>query len=484
MRLTASDASFLYAETSSGPMHISSVVIIDGELSYDDVYQHFESRMHLLPAYQRKLALVPMNIAHPVWVPDPDFDLKNHLIDQPLAEGTTEDEAIALAVTLNEDMLDRSKPLWMAHVLRGVPGKTIMLHQTHHCMIDGASGVELAAIIYDFDIDGDEVAEPKETTEEIKTLHPQQIFSDALNENISAMARTNWSAQLAPPNTGQQAMVQRAAKVMSDFVSKPAITAPFNAGLVSPKRELGWTKKSFDDIRSIRRALGGTINDIVLTVVSEAVAEYLAYKDENTADQYLRVMCPVNVRTEDQKGALGNRVSAIFPMLPAWSMATPLRLTSVIAETERIKQNGDAHALTYMQERAPDQWPIALWPTQFVGTALDPTRFAANFPMPVLPQLGPRPPMLGYNFTCTNVPASQVPQYMLGKQVTDQIGLLILNGNVGFSVTILSYNKTLFFGFICEPRLLPEIDRIVASADQAFDNLLEAANERATSISA
>ena len=111
MRLTASDASFLYAETSSGPMHISSVVIIDGELSYDDVYAHFESRMHLLPAYQRKIALVPMNIAHPVWVPDPDFDLKNHLIDQPLAEGTKIDEAIAFAVTLNEDMLDRSKPL-------------------------------------------------------------------------------------------------------------------------------------------------------------------------------------------------------------------------------------------------------------------------------------------------------------------------------------------------------------------------------------
>ena len=481
MRLTASDASFLYAETSSGPMHISSVVVIDGELDYDDVFKHFESRMHLLPAYRRKLGLVPMNIAHPVWVQDPDFDLKNHLIDQPMSEGTSLDEAIDFAVQINEDMLDRNKPLWMAHVIRGVPGKTLMLHQTHHCMIDGASGVELAAIIYDFDPEGDEVGDAKEEPE-AKPLLPQQLFTEALNENISAIARTDWSAQLAPPNASQQAMVQRAAKVMSDFVAKPALTAPFNAGLVSPKRRLGWTKKSFDDIRSIRRALGGTINDIVLTVVSEAVAEYLAYKNENTADQYLRVMCPVNVRTEDQKGALGNRVSAIFPMLPAWSMATPLRLTSVIAETERIKQNGDAHALTYMQERAPDQWPVALWPTQFVGTAWDPTRFAANFPMPVMPQVGPRPPMLGYNFTCTNVPASQVPQYMLGKQVSDQIGLLILNGNVGFSVTILSYNKTLFFGFICEPRLLPEIERIVASADTAFENLLAAANERATTI--
>ena len=99
-----------------------------------------------------------------------------------------------------------------------------------------------------------------------------------------------------------------------------------------------------------------------------------------------------------------------------------------------------------------------------------------------MPQMGPRPPMLGYNFTCTNVPASQVPQYLLGHQITDQIGLLILNGNVGFSVTILSYNKTLFFGFICEPRLLPEIEVIVEGAEVAFTNLLNAARDRVDTI--
>ena len=481
MRLTASDAAFLYGETASGPMHISSILILDGELEFDDVFQHFQSRMHLLPAYRRKLAQVPMNIAHPIWVEDPKFALENHLIDLPLTAGTDLDEAIDKAVEINEPLLDRSKPLWMTYVIRGVPGKTLMLHQTHHCMIDGASGVELMAIIYDFDADADRT-EPQMLEEAAREPLPQELFNDALSENLQAMSRVDWMRQFAPPGADQQVLVQRAAKVMSDFVTKPVMTTPFNSGFVSPHRKLGWLKKSFDEIREIRRALGGTINDIVLTVVSEAVAEYLAQKGEDTSDQYIRIMCPVNVRTENQKGALGNRVSAIFPVLPAWSMSTPLRLTSVIAETERIKRNGDAQALTYMQERAPDQWPVALWPTQLVGTPWDPSRYAAAFPAPVMPQMGPRPPMLGYNFTCTNVPASQVPQYLLGHQITDQIGLLILNGNVGFSVTILSYNKTLFFGFICEPRLLPEIEVIVEGAEVAFTNLLNAARDRVDTI--
>ncbi len=482
MRLTASDASFLYGESASGPMHISSIVIIDGELEFDMVYQHFAGRMHLLPAYQRKLAQVPLNLAHPVWVEDPDFNLADHLLDCPLEPGTDLDEAIAHAVTMNEPLLDRTKPLWMAHVIRGVPGKTLMLHQTHHCMIDGASGVELAAIIYDFDPQGDEVGEVKARGEVPSVPLPQQLFQDALTDNMAEFAKTDWAARMRIPEAPQQAMMQRAAKVMSDFVSKPVMTTPFNAGLVGPQRKLGWMKKSFDEIREIRRALGGTINDIVLTVVSEGVAGYLAAQNENTTDQYVRIMCPVNVRTEDQKGALGNRVSAIFPVLPAWTMSTVMRLTTVIAETERIKQNQDAQALTYMQEQATNQWPVALWPTQFVGTPWDPTRLAANFPPPVMPNIGPRPPMVGYNFTCTNVPGPQVPQYLLGAPITDQIGLLILNGNVGFSVTILSYNKTLYFGFISEPRLLPEVEQIVAGAEVAFENLLNAARERTAQL--
>lgn len=481
MRLSTSDASFLYMESASGPMHISSVVVIDGALKFEDVFAHFEARIHLLPAYRRKLAQVPFNIAHPSWVDDPDFDLANHVTHEPMPEGTDLDEAIAYAVKLNEPMLDRSKPLWNFRVITGVPDMTVILQATHHCMIDGASGIELQAIIYDFDPKGDPVEAPKQPWEPGSVPGPVDVFNEALNEKMAQLAQTDWTAVMRPPEGDNQRLMQRAGQVMQNFLTRPAMTTPFNAGLVGPQRKLSWIKLSFDEIREVRRALGGTINDVVLAMATESIARYLEEQGEQTTDQYLRIMCPVNVRTENQKGALGNQVSAIFPVLPAWPMNPLQRLAAVSVETDRIKTNQDAQALTLMQESAVEPWPVALWPSQLVGTPMDPTQSAAMFPMPVMPA-GMRPPMMGYNFTCTNVPGSQVPQYLCGRPIRDQIGLLVLTGNVGFSLTILSYNKTLFFGFICEPRLLPDIERISEGAEQVFNELLDAARTRAASM--
>jgi len=480
MRLTTSDASFLYLETASGPMHISSIMILEGDMEFADIYDHFEARMHLLPAYRRKLAQIPFNLAHPKWVDDPDFDLANHLIHHPVQAGTSLDEAIDMAVRINEPMLDRTRPLWMTYVITGVADTTLVLHATHHCMIDGASGVELMAIIYDFDPAGDPVTPPSEPWEPAAPPAPASLFTEALSENLQELGETNWG-ELISTSSDQQSLMRRATKVVADFVAKPVVTAPFNAGMVGPHRRLAWMKQPFDDIREVRRALGGTINDIVLTLVSEAVAQYLEEHGEPTTDQYMRIMCPVNVRTEDQQGALGNQVSAIFPVLPAWPMAATQRLSAVCAETEKIKQNQEAQALTLLQESAPEPWPVALWPTQLIGTSYDPTQLASRFPMPVLPQ-GMRPPNVGYNFTCTNVPGAQVPQYLCGHRITDQVGLLILTGNVGFSTTILSYNKTLFFGFISEPRLMPDVEKISIAAARTFDDLLEQARQRAATL--
>jgi len=463
-------------------MHISSVNILDGEVAFEEVFDHFAARMHLLPAYRRKLAQVPLNIAHPSWVDDPDFDLANHLIHKALPEGTSLEEAMDVAVELNEPMLDRSKPLWLTYVISGVPGRTLILHETHHCMIDGASGVELLAIIYDFDKKGDPVTPPKHDWVPEPAPGAGELFSEALGENLQALRETDWSNLWKTP-ANQSEMLQRATKVVTDFVTKPVVTAPFNAGLVGPHRRLAWMKQSFGEIREIRRALGGTINDVVLTLVSEAVAQYLEEHDEKTADQHMRIMCPVNVRTENQQGALGNQVSAIFPILPAWSMDPTQRLAVVCAETAKIKQNQEAQALTLLQDSAPEPWPVALWATQLVGTPMDPTRLAANMPMPLLPH-GIRPPNIGYNFVCTNVPGAQVPQYLCGHQITDQVGLLVLTGNVGFSVTILSYNQMLFFGFISEPRLMPDVEKIAQGAEQTFSALLAQARQRADSLKA
>ncbi len=486
MRLSASDASFLYAESHSGPMHISAIYIIEGELAYETVFQHIADRIHLIPAYRRKVALVPINMGHPKWVEDPDFDLKYHVRNHQLPPGATLEEGIDAASKLNEPMMDRNHPLWCCYVISGVEDRTLLLQMTHHAMIDGASGVELSTILYDFDPKGEPVP-PDE-----QGWHPKpppggfELFTEALQENLENLPRMDAAdmspAALSEQSEKQQALIRRAGELFSGFVTRPAITAPFNASLIGPERRVRFLKRGFAEIREVRRALGGTINDVVLTVVSEGIARYLQAHDEPVGNQHMRIMCPVNVRTEDQQGSLGNQVSAIFPSLPAWSMPLKNRLAVVCAETERIKKDEDAQALTLASESTANVWPLAMAPTHLVGTPLDPTAVLARVPWPIPPKSGWRPPNAGINFVCTNVPGVQMPQYLAGHQILDTIGLLILTGNIGFSVTVSSYNKQLYFNFICEPRLLPDLELVVESVSDAFEELLAEAREHVAEL--
>ncbi|MEZ5598818.1 MAG: wax ester/triacylglycerol synthase family O-acyltransferase [Pseudomonadales bacterium] len=480
-RLTASDASFLYAESASGPMHISSIYVLEGELPYERVLQLMAERIHLIPSYRRRLAMVPFNLGHPTWVEDDRFDLSYHVRSHDLGPDASLDDAIDYAVTLNEPMLDRTRPLWLMHVIRGVPDRTLILQMTHHCLIDGASGIELTTIIYDLERNPPPTRPPETAWAPSPPPGAAELFAEALRENVQGLGKVDTGVWTDPDVRDKQAaLMRRAMEVGSRFVNKPAITASFNASIVGSKRRARYLKKSFADIREIRRSVGGTINDVVLAVISEAVARYLDGRREAVRNQHLRIMCPVNVRTESQKGALGNQVSAIFPMLPAWPMTVEARMEAVITEMERIKQDQDAQAMTLLTEASSTAWPLAMAPTQLVGTPFDATRWMADVPWPVMPNVGWRPPNPGINFVCTNVPGVQVPQYMAGHEVLDTIGLLILSGNIGFSLTILSYNKQLFFNFICEPRLMPDLENLVAHADAVFGELLEAASARAS----
>lgn len=483
MRLSATDASFLYTESVSGPMHISSIYVLEGVLSFEQVFDHIAGRIHLVPSFMRKIAYVPFSLGHPKWVDDPQFDLANHIHEHRLPTGASLEDGIDFAIELNEPMLDRSRPLWNTHVIGGVEGKTLLLHVTHHAMIDGASGIELAQVIYDLAPDPEPVSPPDNPWHPQPTPSGPELFQEAMSENLQALQNENPGSWL-PSTSQQRAQLAQTVGLLSSFFTRPVITAPFNASIVGPKRRLRYIKRPFSEIREIRRALGGTINDVVLAVVTEAVARYLSAHDEPAKNQHLRVMCPVNVRTEDLKGALGNQVSGIFPVIPAWPMSPRSRLAVVCAETERIKQNEDAQAMTLATESSSGLWPLAMAPTQLIGTALDPTRLAAHIPWPVIPNIGWRPPNPGINFVCTNVPGVQVPMYLAGHRVTDTIGVLILSGNIGFSTTVLSYNKELFINYICEPRLLPDLELMISATTDAFDELLSEARTHTAQLNA
>ena len=187
------------------------------------------------------------------------------------------------------------------------------------------------------------------------------------------------------------------------------------------------------------------------------------------------MMCPVNVRREDEHGALGNRVSGVFPIVSASPKPIVERLDKVRWEMEHIKHNREAQALELMTESIPTVPPITMAHTMLIGTPFDPTTLAARLPVPVPPSYGQRPPLLGFNFTCTNVPGVQVPQYIAGHQVLDTLGVLMLGGTLGYGVAVGSYDQNLYFNFICDPRLMSDLELMASGVDDAFSELLEAA---------
>ena len=163
MRLTVQDASFIYGETASGPMHGVAISVIEGEVPFERIYHHFESRIHLVPRFRQRLVFVPFNLAHAKWVDDPTFDLKNHLKHHTLPKRANLDKAIEHALQLGEPLLDRARPLWLTYVLTGVPGRTVLAQMGHHAMVDGASGVDISMVMLDLEPDAPDPPPPTGT---------------------------------------------------------------------------------------------------------------------------------------------------------------------------------------------------------------------------------------------------------------------------------------------------------------------------------
>ncbi len=475
MRLTAQDASFLYSETASGPMHVAGIAVIEGELDLETIRKHIATRLHLVPRYRQRLAMVPFNLAHPKWVDDPDFDLANHVKAHRLPDGSTIDDAIAAALKLNEPLLPRHRPLWMMHVIQGVENRTVLLQSGHHAMVDGASGIDISLVLFDLQKNAPPQAAEPWHPKPLPT--PMELATEATLETLHSLMPDN-PFKAANFTSERMELLRRALESMTRFLAEPVLTAPWNAAPVGPKRRFLWRKYAFAEFRRIRGLFGGTINDVVLAVVVEAAARYLKAHDENAADRHLRLMCPVNVRTEDERGTLGNRVSAIFPVFNAEPMPITERLQKVRWETEQIKNNREAQAIQLMMEATPNVPPVAMAPTWLIGTPWDPSAIAAKFPLPVPPSFGPRLPMLGFNLVCTNVPGVQTTQYLAGHRILDNLGVLVLTGTLGYGVVISSYNRNIYFNFICDPRLMPDLELMASNADDAFNELLAAAHRR------
>lgn len=475
MRLSEQDASFLYTETASGPMQTAGILVIEGELSFDEVFEHYARRIHLVPRLRQRLIFVPMNLAHPKWADDPEFDVANHFEHHEIASGATVQEGLDRLCELNEGIMDRNRPLWKVFVLTGVKDRTLILQQVHHAMIDGASGIQMSTVLLDFEENPEPIEPESEPWAPPALPSAMELTTEALQEN----ARSAMSASVfRPPSSDAREQLQRGFSAMTRFFTEPAITAPWNASVLGPKRKLVASEFDFAAFREIRRAFGGTINDVALTMTTHGAACYLEDHNEYAENQKLRLMCPVNVRTEGETGDLGNRVSAIFPMLPAYSMDMVERHRLVCEETAKIKEAGEAQAMTLMQENSISIPPMAMAPLLLVGTPFDPTRLAAALPPPVFPSPGRRPPSFGINFVVTNVPGVQVQQYLAGHKMLAMYSIMMMSGNLGLGIAIVSYNQKMIFNFTSDPRLMADVDLFRDHVNEGFNELLNLARKQ------
>ncbi|MCI0820136.1 MAG: wax ester/triacylglycerol synthase family O-acyltransferase, partial [Chloroflexi bacterium] len=418
-RLSAQDASFLYMERKESALHIGSIGVFEGQISYDQFVNNIRSKLHLIPRYQQIATPAPFNLGHPTWEWDQEFDLSHHIFQVTL-EGATDEELYEKAAELFAPMLDRDKPLWELYVVNGLAGdRSALVSKVHHCLVDGVSGIELLMIMLDVSAD----PPPPPPAPEIEKKRPEPQFMrliDALLDNVSAdldrlAARSTLNVDIAGGET-QVRSIARALETALPYVQVPMVRAPFNKPLKGG-RVVAFSEFSFQEIRKIRQSAGGTVNDVVLTVLGGALGRYFEMHGQTTERRMARVLTPVNVRKDEEKQALGNRVSMLLVEVPV-GVSDPIeRLNAITARTTALKHQHVADGIETLSGALGAAPPI-------VQSALG---------------LLPPPGNTLANMICTNVPGPMIPLFCVGRRLLGHYPLVPIAWEMGVGLGVTSY---------------------------------------------
>jgi diacylglycerol O-acyltransferase / wax synthase len=481
-RLSTQDASFLYAEAANGPLNMAMLSFFRHRVDFRTLSAHIKARIHLVPRYRQRVAFAPFNLVHPHLEDDPGFDLANHIFCHELPPGTTEAALMKAVMRIYERPLDRGKPLWELHLFNGLAGgRSAILSKIHHCLADGISGVELLDVMTSTRPDA---LSPPVPLRQVWKPAPLPRRAERLESALTDFARSRIELARRAARTvasgrdfDARVSAPRAAMLAMERIAQPIVAAPWNAATVTGARTLAWLRCPLDDLERIRTALRGTVNDVVLTILSEGAARYLAHHRCPTDGRPLRIGCPVNMRARDEYGQLGNRVSMMFPEFGAEPMPAAERLWAVATEMSRLKRAREPLAfenlLAKLDYIPPRMLRLGL---RMVTSAIEGGGWLAGR----APRTARLAPMLGtgLNFVVTNVPGSSTPIYLAGHQMAETIGMVPLTATLGYGVAILSYNRSLYLGLMAEPNLMPDLGFMKSQIAQAFRELGAEASER------
>ncbi len=467
--MTALDAGFYFAENKKNPMHIGAVDIIDGDINAAALAERLDAKLHLVPRYRQKLVPAPFHVGLPTWEDDEAFDIHNHVVEVSLPKPGTEAQLMRVCGKYFEMLLDRDKPLWKFIVIRGLEGgKSAMLFLVHHCMVDGVSGTEIWSLLMDVTADAETLEKVPFEPATLPTR--EQLFSDALwdnardlVDNVSEFQRG--SLEFARNVRGDMAIaLGRNLRKLARDLTKPIKRFPFNVRTFSGRRKLSWSSVSFAEVRAIRNECGGTVNDVVLAALGGALRKYAAHHGMRVRNDSARIFVPVSVRSTEQGGSLGNKVSFLPVDVPMDADSPVERLAAVTERTSLLKKIRFANLFDLMTHF----WRATATPLQrLLGAAA----FAPQLQGAL--DLVARTPLM--HMVCTNVPGPQLPLYCLGKQVLAHVPLLPVAPGMGLNMGVFSYNQRIYFGFIADSAAAPDVRLFNRYMDQAFAELRDAA---------
>jgi len=455
-RLSAVDASFLVQEKQSSHMHVGALVIFDGPPpGRDEFIAHLGARLQRVPRYRQRLAFPPLEAGRPFWVDDPSFNLDYHVRHTALPKPGSEEQLRELAGRIFSQRLDRSKPLWEVWIVHGLEdGRFALISKTHHALVDGVSGVDIATVLFDLSLVPDEV-EPDDGW----TPAPVPSDVELVAEGVVGLAKTPFSlagrALGALQRPGETiGRVREAAEGLGEVVwagMNPAPDVPLNVEIGSHRR-VRWAQSRLADFKEIKNTLGGTVNDAVLTVVAGALRRWLHDRGVRTEGVELRALVPVSIRSEDERGSLGNRIAAMRGPLPVYVDDPVERLRIVrgsMGELKESKQALGAEVIAALNDFAP------------------PTLLAQASRLNFSTRL--------FNLIVTNVPGPQFPLYLLGREMQEIVPIAFLPEHHALAVAIISYNGKVDFGLLADYDAMPDIDAFAAHLEESLAELLAAA---------
>jgi diacylglycerol O-acyltransferase len=458
-RLSPQDASFLHIEDDVSHMHIASVAMFEGpQPPFADIVAMVDAKLGLVPRYRQVVKFVPLDLGRPVWVDDPHFNIEYHLRHTALPSPGGESELRKLVGRVMSQQLDRTKSLWEIWVVEGLEdGGWAMLSKTHHAMVDGVAGTDLLAVIMDI---GPDVTRP-----EVPEWHPRpsptgtQLATDALINMVRSPYEQVRAARASTRVLRQT--LAHAKEVGQGVVAMAGLVAPTPHsslnGPIGPHRRYAWASTTVDDIKKVRKGLGGTFNDVVLASITNGFRELLLSRGEDI-DRVVRTLVPVSVRPRDASGkAVGdgtfeNKVSAMFAELPI-NIDDPVeRLAAITLQMDGLKDSKQAvagEALTSMSGFAP---PMLL----AMGMRLA-TRAAQR----------------NVNTVTTNVPGPQFPLYAAGRKMLRAFPYVPLGGQIRIGIAIFSYDGEVNFGITGDYDTTEDLDVLTGGIEDGMAQMLK-----------